>query len=83
MLLRAQNIGDVLHRLRTDAGLSREGLTDTVGISASFLTKLENGTRKDVSSNKLLALLDVMGYEVLVRKKGAKPLGNQNGINGC
>lgn len=54
------DLGTKLRALRTDRGLSIAEVADATGISASFLSLVENG-RSDIAIGRLMRLIDFYG----------------------
>lgn len=54
------DLGQKLRALRTDRGLSIAEVADATGISASFLSLVENG-RSDIAIGRLMRLIDHYG----------------------
>lgn len=46
MNVRDTNIGKIIRALRENRGITKPGLAEAVGISESYLTKIEAGVRK-------------------------------------
>jgi DNA-binding XRE family transcriptional regulator len=55
-----QALGRTIQVLRIDQGIDRKDLADRAGISYSYLTAIEHGTRK-ASSKVLMAVADALG----------------------
>jgi transcriptional regulator with XRE-family HTH domain len=55
-----QALGRTIQVLRIDQGIDRKDFADRAGISYSYLTAIENGTRK-ASSKVLMAVADALG----------------------
>lgn len=56
-----EDFGAVLHRMRTERGMSREGLACRAGVSASYIKALEKGTRRHPSRSVVAALARYLG----------------------
>ena len=59
----AQAVGHTIKVFRTDLGMARRELADTVGISYSYLTEIENGN-KPASANILGPIADALGLRL-------------------
>ena len=57
----ATRLGEKLHDLRKQRGLTLEKLADMAGLSKSYLWELENRESQRPSAEKLTALADALG----------------------
>ncbi|WP_024540136.1 helix-turn-helix domain-containing protein [Comamonas badia] len=57
----ATRLGEKLHELRKQRGLTLEKLAELAGLSKSYLWELENRESQRPSAEKLTALADVLG----------------------
>jgi transcriptional regulator with XRE-family HTH domain len=60
----ATRLGEKLKALRKDKGLTLEKLSETAGLSKSYLWELENRESQRPSAEKLTALADELGVSV-------------------
>ena len=57
----ATRLGEKLHELRKQRGLTLEKLAELAGLSKSYLWELENRESQRPSAEKLTALADALG----------------------
>lgn len=57
----ATRLGEKLHKLRKERGLTLEKLAEIAGMSKSYLWELENRESQRPSAEKLTALADALG----------------------
>lgn len=55
---------------RTELGLTQTDLADLAGASRRFVHALETGNKPTLRMDKVLAVLDVVGLELVVAPKG-------------
>ncbi len=55
-------LGEVLTRVREGAGVKQAGLAARLGMPASYLSKIENGTRR-LDVVELIQIAEAMGVE--------------------
>ena len=67
-MLTADNLGDVLFRLRTETGMSRTDVYEACGVAKNTIYLAEKG-KKLPRVDTLQLLLETYGYEMLVRRK--------------
>lgn len=67
-MLTADNLGDVLFRLRTETGMSRTDVYEACGVAKNTIYLAEKG-KKLPRFDTLQLLLETYGYEMLVRRK--------------
>lgn len=65
---RAVIIGDLVRRTREDAGQDQRTVAALAGVSERFLRSVEHG-KPTVRFDALLAVLDALGLELLVRPR--------------
>lgn len=64
------DMAEQLKRARQEAGLSQAELAQRAGVSRTTLARMETLARGDMSVSVLLKLLEGVGYDVQVVKKG-------------
>ena len=67
--MRLIEIGQRLKALRTTQGLTQAQLAALAGVTRSTVNRLENGTLNDLGTKKLLALLELVGAELVVTSR--------------
>ena len=70
-----REIGLKVGQRRTDLGLSQDRLAKLCGLSRSTIHHLEKGTLNDLGAAKLLALLSLLGLDVITQEHSKKHLG--------
>jgi len=70
-----REIGLKVGQRRTDLGLSQDRLAKLCGLSRSTIHHLEKGTLNDLGAAKLLALLSLVGLDVITQEHSKKHLG--------
>lgn len=70
----SEDLGKLVRRLRTEQGLLQIDLAGLAGTGNRFIVDLERG-KPTLQLQKVLDVLDLMGLEVVVRRKG----GNRHG----
>lgn len=66
------NMGPMLKSLRTPTGISQENISRVFNKKQSFISTLESGKRKKVPSLRtLVPVLNLMGYEIVIREKSS------------
>lgn len=64
-----QDLADVVRTRRRDEGLTLDEAADRFGVGRRLLVELERG-RRNVRVNTLLDLLHLLGYDVVLRRRG-------------
>ncbi len=70
----SEDLGKLVRQLRTEQGLLQIDLAGLAGTGNRFIVDLERG-KPTLQLQKVLDVLDLMGLEVVVRRKG----GNRHG----
>jgi transcriptional regulator with XRE-family HTH domain len=70
-----REIGLRVGQRRTDLGLSQDRLARLCGLSRSTIHHLEKGTLNDLGAAKLLALLSLLGLDVITQETSKKHFG--------
>lgn len=70
----SEELGKLVRQLRTEQGLLQTDLAGLAGTGNRFIVDLERG-KPTLQLQKVLDVLDLMGLEVVVRRKG----GNRHG----
>lgn len=67
-------IGEMLRASRrARPGVSQKLVGDSLGMSRTTLSRIENGTIPEIGIRKVMALCESLGLELLVRPKHARP----------
>lgn len=72
MSQREESVGQRINYVRTELGLTLEGLAQRAGMSKSFLWEVEND-RSGISGSRLLQVAEVLGASVDYLLKGGSP----------
>ena len=64
-----KELGREIRRRRKELGYTQGFLADYVGVSASFLSELENG-KETIQLNKLLDVMSLLGLDMCIGKRG-------------
>lgn len=67
---KVEDIGCMLFDARQDLDWTRYDLANKSGISLNMCYRMENNITKSPSLVTVEALLDTLGYELVIRKKG-------------
>jgi transcriptional regulator with XRE-family HTH domain len=57
------NVGEIIHRLRTQKGLSLQEAADATGLSPSFLSAVERG-KSDIALRRLARIAELFGHDI-------------------
>ena len=68
-----QEIGPLLKSARERAALSQTQLAQPLGMSRATISALENGRCVEIGFAKLAALFDLLGLEVTIAPRKARP----------
>ena len=63
------DVADVVRRRRMEEGLTLDAAADRFGVGRRLLVELEGGKR-NVRGSTLLDLLQLLGYDVVLRRRG-------------
>ncbi|MDN7131083.1 helix-turn-helix transcriptional regulator [Halomonas sp. MC140] len=67
----SEDLGHLVRQLRAEQGLLQIDLAGLAGTGNRFIVDLERG-KPTLQLQKVLDVLDLMGLEVVVKRKGAK-----------
>ena len=67
------DIGPILQQARKKAKLSQEQLAAPLGMSRATVSAIESGRCEEIGFSKLTALLDMVGLELTVVARAARP----------
>jgi len=65
-----KDLGDVVRAFRTSQSLTQADILGLANTGNRFIVELENG-KPTVQLQKVLDVLDVLGLEIVVQKKGS------------
>ena len=66
-------LGPILQQARKKAGLSQQQLAAPLGMSRATISAIESGRCEEIGFAKLIALLDMVGLDVTVAPRSARP----------
>jgi transcriptional regulator with XRE-family HTH domain len=66
-------IGPLLKQARQKAGLSQQQLAQPLGMSRATISAIEGGRCEEIGFQKLLALLERVGLEIIVGPRKGRP----------
>ena len=64
-----QSLGKAIRERRRDLGYTQAFLADYAGISASFLSELENG-KETIQAGKMMEVIGLLGMDICVKNRG-------------
>ncbi len=64
-----QELGRAIRERRRELGYTQAFVADFAGISASFLSELENG-KETIQAGKMMEVISLLGMDVCVRNRG-------------
>jgi HTH-type transcriptional regulator/antitoxin HipB len=67
-----EDLADVIRRRRKEENLTLDEAADRLGVGRRLLVELEGGKR-NVRAGTLLHLLQMLGYDVVLRRRGRGP----------
>lgn len=67
------DIGQLLKGARQKAGLTQAELAEPLGMSRATISALESGRCEEIGATKLATLLDLVGLELTVTERRARP----------
>ena len=65
----AQDLGRAIRDRRRALGYTQAFLADYAGISASFLSELENG-KETIQAGKMMEVISLLGMDICIRNRG-------------
>lgn len=71
-ILHSEDLGKLVRMVRTEQGLLQNDLAGLAGTGNRFIVDLERG-KPTLQLQKVLDVLDLMGLEIYVRRKGQYP----------
>lgn len=67
------DLGPILKEARIKAKLSQEQLAAPLGMSRATISAIESGRCEEIGFSKLASLLDLLGLELTVVPRAARP----------
>jgi y4mF family transcriptional regulator len=64
-----QGLGEAIRKRRRELGYTQAFLADYAGISASFLSELENG-KETIQAGKMMEVISLLGMDICIRNRG-------------
>ena len=64
-----QSLGTAIRERRRELGYTQAFLAEYAGISASFLSELENG-KETIQAGKMLEVISLLGMDLCVKNRG-------------
>ena len=64
-----QGLGQAIKDRRRELGYTQAFLADYAGISASFLSELENG-KETIQAGKMMEVISLLGMDICIRNRG-------------
>jgi y4mF family transcriptional regulator len=64
-----KSLGSAIRERRRELGYTQAFLADYAGVSASFLSELENG-KETIQAGKMIEIISLLGMDVCVRRRG-------------
>lgn len=68
-ILKMKDLGMAIRIRRKELGYTQKFVADYAGVSASFLSELENG-KKTIQMDKMLLVLQLLGMDLMVENRG-------------
>jgi transcriptional regulator with XRE-family HTH domain len=64
-----KSLGEAVRRRRRELGYTQSFLAEYAGVSASFLSELENG-KETIQAGKAMEIIALLGMDVYISKRG-------------
>ena len=64
-----KSLGDTIRKRRRELGYTQAYLADYAGVSASFLSELENG-KETIQAGKMMEVISLLGMDICIQKRG-------------
>ena len=68
-ILDTRELGNVIRKRRRELGYTQAFLASYAGLSASFLSELENG-KETIQVGKMIDVLSLLGMDICLSKRG-------------
>ncbi len=66
---RMEDLGEAIRVRRKELGYTQAFVASYAGVSASFLSELENG-KKTIQMDKMLLVVNLLGMDLLIERRG-------------
>ena len=63
-----KSLGDTIRKRRRELGYTQAYLADYAGVSASFLSELENG-KETIQTGKMMEIISLLGLDMCIRNR--------------
>ena len=64
-----RSLGKVIRERRRELGYTQAFLAEYAGISASFLSELENG-KETIQAGKMMEVIGLLGMDICIKNRG-------------
>jgi transcriptional regulator with XRE-family HTH domain len=64
-----QELGRAIREKRRELGYTQAFVADFAGISASFLSELENG-KETIQAGKMMEVISLLGMDICIKNRG-------------
>jgi len=64
-----EDLGEAIRVRRKELGYTQAFVASYAGVSASFLSELENG-KKTIQMDKMLLVVNLLGMDLLIERRG-------------
>ena len=64
-----KSLGKAIRKRRKELGYTQAFLADYAGVSASFLSELENG-KETIQAGKMMEIISLLGMDICIRRRG-------------
>ena len=68
-ILDTRELGNVIRKRRRELGYTQAFLANYAGVSASFLSELENG-KETIQVGKMIDVLSLLGMDICLSRRG-------------
>ena len=68
-ILDTRELGKAIRDRRRELGYTQAFLASYAGVSASFLSELENG-KETIQAGKMMEIIGLLGMDICIRKRG-------------
>lgn len=65
-----RDLGEQVRRRRKETGLTADQVAASAGVSRRLLLELEQGKRVNVGFSKVLSIMETLGLEIHVQRRG-------------
>ena len=68
-ILDTRELGNVIRKRRRELGYTQAFLANYAGVSASFLSELENG-KETIQAGKMMEVISLLGMDICIINRG-------------